>query len=175
MGILQNIKQALARVFPLHLNATVVALEDELDEAEVALYFNQCREENLELELDKAVATNNTYRTENQWLHEGLIRLREGNKALNAELNEVYQSMTPKLSTWPMTVSAHLEDSPVGISFIRVELPALRLSSSVNEAVRRGLFKGYTEVFAENIAKTAHKEVKAAVTDILNATLPIKK
>lgn len=176
MRILQNIKEAFGRIFPLHLNSTVMDLEDDLGDAEFVISCQESWNKALNAELDAVAVTNAEYRKENLWLNEGMTRLREGNKALNAELDAVYQSMTPKLSSWPMPISSHLEDSRFPeLSFIRVELPPLRLCTAVNEAVRRGLYSGYIETFASHIADTARKEVKEAVSDILQKTLPIKK
>lgn len=175
MELLQNIKGFLARYFPLHLNSTVEALEDDLADAELELYFIKAREWCLREEVEVLRETNKELARDNRYLNSNLEQARQCIRALQHELEEVYSSMTPKLSSWPMPVSAQLDDtSPFG-SFIRVELPALRLQCLVNEAVRRGMFPGYVDAFADRIASTAHKEVKAAVADILNNLPPVKK
>lgn len=174
MDILQNIKEFFSRYFPLHLNATVVALEDDLSDAELELYFSKARERVLREDLHNLTEANNSFRRDNAYLNSCLENVRQYIREVQHELDEVYSSMTPKMSSWPMPVSAHLEDTPFARSYIRVELPALRLSCMVNEAVRRGMYQGYLDEFSDSIARTAHKEVKEAVLDFLKNTLPIK-
>lgn len=174
MELLQNIKGFFARYFPLHLNSTVEDLEDDLADAELELYFSKAREENLRNELTNLRDVNSMLYRDNRYLNENLECARQHIRVVQQELDDVYKSMTPQLSRWPVPASAQLDDSGLYGSIIRVELPPLRLNCMVNEAVRKGLYKGYVDAFADQLATTAHKEVKAAVTDILNNALPIK-
>lgn len=175
MGILQNLKDTFFRYFPLHLNETVQALEDENDSLLDAVEHYVDLLDAAKRHIQDLQTGNRMVLRENTYMN-GVLRAAHGViQGQQKELDDLYSSMTPKLSSWPMPVSAHLEESHMGVSFIRVELPPLRLHSAVNEAVRRGLYTGYLDAFAERIATTAYKEVKGAVHDLLLNVLPIKK
>lgn len=175
MKLLQNLKEFFSRYFPLHLNSYVEELEDDLADADMELYFSKVREDVLRMECDSHRHVNADLARDNRYLNSNLEQARQFIRVIQHELEEVYSSMTPKLSRWPVPLSAELDDSSPFGSFVRVELPALRLQCMVNDAVRRGLFEGYVDAFADSIARTAHKEVKAAVADILRNLPPIKK
>lgn len=172
MTILQRIQEVFSRYFPLHLNSTVEALEDDLAEA---IFTGKCHAFHAELlkeKLDAAIKANNEYRKDNTYLESNLLQARQHIRVVQQELDSLYLDMTPKLDSWPVPPQVLLEEGAFGQSFLRVELPRLVLNTSVNDAIRKGLYPGYLGAFADQLADVARKEVKAAVVDVLKISLP---
>ena len=127
MGILQNLKDTFSRYFPLHLNETVQALEDSNEDLLGAVEQYVDLLDAAKRHIQDLQETNRALYRDNTYLN-GVLRCAHGViQEQQKELDALYSSITPKLSAWPMPVSAYLDESHMRQSFIRVELPALRL------------------------------------------------
>ena len=157
-GLLQNIKGFFSRYFPLHLNATVVALEESLADRDFALDCYKRWTEVLQRDIDSLVLTNNAYRRDNMGLMEAL-------KDYQRELEALYRAGLP--STLPVQVDVKVGYSAIlDMHAVSIRVPEFRLAMQARDGLMsRGRCKYIAEYMSEQVARA----VQVKVLELLNA------
>lgn len=160
MNFLQTIKDAFAKVFPLHLNATVVALEDALADAHFA---GSCLRSYIEVkqeQIDRAVEANVAYRRENMHMVEAI-------KMYQKELEAEYAKSLPERIVMPATGEV-LHDGYRDEKVFRLRLPEFRMDFRIGTGTLSPLF---AEHLADYLSRQCADAFKAkALETLLNET-----
>lgn len=172
MKLLQTVKAFFADTFPLHLNKTVKALEETHEGQAFALSCLRSTIKTMVAEMDDLIEANNEYRKQNTRAVWELAHQDMHIRHLQKQLDDLYESMAPKLSQWPLKADARLERGGIFDEWaVRIRVPELDFRMVLSKALRTGNHPEFIEHVAREVAEAYKQQTYKLVTQFLNENL----